>query len=166
MTTDEYYLGIAVAVREKANCKGRRVGAVAVKGNRVISTGYNGTPEGVDNCLEGGCHRCNKPDEFQSGTGYDLCICVHAEQNTVLSAARFGIALEGSTVYTTLRPCFNCSKAMLQAKVERVVYIKEWTHPTKEIHEQYEILQRAFPRGVEQVEIEDPRYKWANNIKS
>ena len=166
MNPDEYYLGIAMAVRERANCKGRRVGAVIVKDNRVISTGYNGTPEGVTNCLEDGCHRCNKPEEFKSGTGYDLCICVHAEQNAVLSAARFGICLEDSTVYTTLRPCFNCSKAMLQAKVKKIVYIQDWSHPAKEIHEQYEILQDSFPEGVIQIKVEDPRYEWANNIQS
>ncbi len=55
---DEYYMGIAFAVRERANCLGNRVGAVIVKGNRVISTGYNGVPEGMTNCLDGGCLRC------------------------------------------------------------------------------------------------------------
>lgn len=165
METDEYYLNIAIAVREKANCKGRRVGAVLVKNNRIISTGYNGTPEGIDNCLDSGCHRCDKPDEFPPSTNYDLCICVHAEQNAVLSAARFGISIEGSTVYSTMRPCFNCSKAMLQSKISRVVYNKDWTHPDENIHEQYELLQSAFPDGIDHIEIEDPRYKWANNIK-
>lgn len=166
METDAYYLNIAIAVREKANCKGRRVGAVLVKNNRIISTGYNGTPEGIENCLAGGCHRCDNPDEFQAGTSYDICICVHAEQNAVLSAARFGISVAGSTVYSTLRPCFNCSKAMLQSKVSRVVFIKDWNHPDTNIHEQYEQLQKAFPQGVQQLEIEDPRYQWANDIKA
>ena len=50
-TWDEYYMGIAFAVREKANCLGNRVGAVIVKDNRVVSTGYNGVPEGMKNCL-------------------------------------------------------------------------------------------------------------------
>ena len=54
MTADEYYMGIAIAVREKANCLGRKVGAVLVKENRIISTGYNGTPEGVENCWMAG----------------------------------------------------------------------------------------------------------------
>ena len=98
-STDEYYMGIAMAVRQKANCQGNRVGAVLIKQNRVISTGYNGVPEGMTNCLDGGCLRCNNTaNQFPSGHGYDLCICVHAEQNAILSAARFGIASEGATL--------------------------------------------------------------------
>lgn len=54
MTRDEYYMTIAMAVRKKANCLGRKVGAVIVRENRIISTGYNGTPEGMTNCLDGG----------------------------------------------------------------------------------------------------------------
>ena len=57
-----YYMGIALAVRAKANCTGNRVGAVAVLHNRVVSTGYNGVPEGMQNCLEGGCLRCRNPN--------------------------------------------------------------------------------------------------------
>ena len=80
MNWDEYYMNIAFAVREKANCSGNRVGAVIVKDNRVISTGYNGVPEGMPNCSDGGCLRCRNTDGmFPSGSGYDLCICVHAE---------------------------------------------------------------------------------------
>ena len=87
--SDDYYLGIALAVRRKANCTGNRVAAVIVKNKRVISTGYNGVPEGMKNCLDGGCLRCLNPNgQFMSGTGYDLCICVHAEQNALLAAAR------------------------------------------------------------------------------
>ena len=55
MNRDEYHMNISIAVRKKANCLGRRVGAVIVKENRIISTGYNGTPEGMTNCLDGGC---------------------------------------------------------------------------------------------------------------
>ena len=110
-------------VQAKANCLGSRVGAVMVLQNRVISTGYNGVPEGMTNCMDQGCLRCrNREKQFQPGTGYDLCICVHAEQNALLTAARFGIAVEGATVYTTMRPCFGCGKELLQAKVKRVVY--------------------------------------------
>ncbi len=126
--SDTYYMGIAIAVREKANCTGNRVGAVAVLENRVISTGYNGVPEGMKNCLENGCLRCQNPGgRFPSGTGYDLCICVHAEQNALLSAARFVIAVEGATIYSTMQPCFGCLKELLQAKLRRIVYLHEWT---------------------------------------
>ena len=162
MKFDEYYLKIAIAVREKANCKGRKVGAVIVKDNRVISTGYNGTPEGMSNCLDSGCYRCDSSSS-KPGVDYDKCICVHAEQNAVLSAARFGIALEGSTVYTTLEPCINCSKAMLQAKVKRVVYLRDFEYPEKEYKAQHKKLLDAFSGGVKRVTVDDPREKWANN---
>ena len=72
---DTYFMGIAFAVRGRANCTGNRVGAVIVRHDRVISTGYNGVPSGMKNCLEGGCLRCQNPGRrFPSGTGYDLCI--------------------------------------------------------------------------------------------
>lgn len=76
----EYFLLLALAARTRADCLGRMVGAVVVREDRVISTGYNGTPIGMPNCSEGGCHRCaNRESEADpAGRGYDLCICVHA----------------------------------------------------------------------------------------
>ena len=59
---NDYYLALAFAAGRRANCRGRRVGAVLVKEDRVIATGYNGTPEGITNCLDGGCRRCADRD--------------------------------------------------------------------------------------------------------
>jgi dCMP deaminase len=161
---DEYFMGIAFAVRERANCRGNRVGAVIVRGNRVIATGYNGVPEGMPNCLDGGCLRCSNPGGiFPSGHGYDICICVHAEQNAVLSAARFGTPTEGATIYTTTRPCFGCTKELLQAKVISVNFIHDWTHPDDEFMRQYRLIQARFTGGIRQVAIDDPRANWAES---
>ena len=164
--TDTYYMGIAFAVREKANCTGNRVGAVIVRDNRVISTGYNGVPEGMTNCLDGGCLRCRNPNGmFPSGTGYDLCICVHAEQNAILSAARFGIAVENSTLYTTMQPCFGCAKEIAQAKISQVVYLHPWVpaDPDPEMDRdkksEYEKIMAKIK--VKQLNIADPRAEWA-----
>lgn len=158
MTQDEYYLNIALAVKAKANCKGSQVGAVLVVDNRIISTGYNGTAEGTTNCLDGGCVRCkNRDSQYPSGTAYDICICVHAEQNAILSAARFGIKTENSTMYTTMQPCFNCSKAMLQAKVSKIIYIEAWSIQNTwkaqdpDLHQQYLQLLKSFEHGVHQI---------------
>src|SRR5512142_3260742 len=94
-----YFMGIALAVRQRADCTGQKVGAVIVVDRRIVSTGYNGTPSGMQNCSDGGCHRCaNRDKKYASGTAYDLCICVHAEQNAILSAARFGIGVQGATL--------------------------------------------------------------------
>ena len=154
-------MGIALAVRARANCHGNRVGAVIVLDRHIVSTGYNGTPENMPNCLDGGCHRCAHRSEYPSGTGYDLCICVHAEQNALLAAARFGIAVAGGTLYTTMRPCFGCTKEMLQAHVQAVCYLHDWTHPDAEKRAEYERLQSRFPGGIRQLEMDDPDAAWA-----
>lgn len=158
---DEYYMGIAMAVRRRANCTGNRVGALLVCGGRVVATGYNGTPAGYPNCDEGGCVRCSQREKFKSGEGYDLCVCVHAEQNALLAAARFGIAVAGSTLYTTMRPCFGCAKEALQAGVTQVVYLHDWQHPNPAIREQYERLLAHFPGGCRQLSLLDPDAAWA-----
>jgi dCMP deaminase len=141
--TQTYYMTIADAVRRKASCDKRHVGAVLVLGNRIVSTGYNGTPEGVANCNQGGCYRCTDPKMSQSGKNYDVCICVHAEQNALLTAARFGIAVEGADVYTTLAPCFGCMKELLQAKVRNIYYLGEFK-VAKELEKQLGDLISAF----------------------
>jgi dCMP deaminase len=104
----------------RSNCLRRKVGAVIVKQRNIISTGYNGTPIGVKNCFEGGCPRCQS--DIEPGQGYDTCICVHAEANAVLLAARHGNATEGGVLYTTLRPCFSCLKEAVQAGIQEIVF--------------------------------------------
>jgi dCMP deaminase len=169
----KYFMGIAMAVRLRANCKGNRVGAVIALNNRLISTGYNGTPDNMPNCLEGGCYRCTNRDKaFRSGEAYDLCICVHAEQNAILAAACFGIAVKGSNVYTTMRPCFGCAKEMLQAQVHAIYYLHEWNPVAKEDvlktteqQREYEKLLLRFPGGLHALRMPDPVQKWAVSTK-
>jgi dCMP deaminase len=160
---DEYFMGIALAVRERADCRGQKVGAVIVVEDHIVSTGYNGTPTKMVNCSDGGCVRClNRDKKYPSGTGYDLCICVHAEQNAILAAARFGISIQGATLYTTTQPCFGCLKEMLQARVKGVYYIHAWTSPRDEDQErQYRVLMGQFANGVKKMDMRDPRKDWA-----
>ena len=123
-----YFLLIAMASRTRADCVGRHVGAVITRDGRVLSTGYNGTPFGVPNCSENGCHRCQQRrdhPELRSGA-YDVCICVHAEQNAILTAARFGGQTLGATMTSTVQPCFGCLKEMLQAGITEVFYLHPW----------------------------------------
>jgi dCMP deaminase len=169
----KYFMNIALAVRLRANCKGNRVGALIVLDNRIISTGYNGTPENMVNCLDGGCYRCaNRDKSYKSGEAYDLCICVHAEQNAILAAARFGISTSGSTMYTTMRPCFGCAKEMLQAQVRSVYYLHEWSPTAKEDvlktaaqTAEYEKLMVRFPGGVHRLDVPDSDMNWAVSKK-
>jgi deoxycytidylate deaminase len=151
---DHYYMGIADAVERGANCTGSQVGAVLVLNNRVISTGYNGTPSGFPNCKDGGCVRCKdswlkkqgRDSEMSdpshlSGQALDRCICVHAEQNAIITAARFGIHVDGATLYTTQSPCFGCLKEAVQAGIVRVVYRKFYAAKYNDVlQEQYHQL--------------------------
>ena len=157
----DYYMHIAMAVRRRANCIGNRVGTILVRNDRIISTGYNGTPEGTRNCDEGGCERCANRERYRAAHGYDVCICVHAEQNALLSAARFGIAVEGGSIYTTMRPCFGCTKELLQARIQGVYYLHEWRHPNDELWRQYVMLQDRFAGGVTRIDVPDPDEAWA-----
>jgi len=123
-----YFLLIALAARSRADCLGRRVGAVITREGRVVSTGYNGTPFGMANCSEGGCHRCSQRgvNTAMRGGAYDICVCVHAEQNGILTAARFGQQTLGASLTSTTQPCFGCLKEMLQAGIEEVRYLHPW----------------------------------------
>ena len=150
---DTYFMELATQVERRADCVGKKVGAVLVRAERVISTGYNGTPEDMTNCTAGGCERCTRREEFGPGEGYDLCICVHAEQNALLTAARFGISVERAVMYTTLKPCFNCLKEMTQVGIERIYYLKDWPLPRQDFQKQYDILAGRIPKGLHQLAI-------------
>jgi len=117
---DEYFMNIARVVASRSNCVKRFVGAVIVMDRRLISTGYNGTPRGTRNCNEGGCPRCNQGAE--AGTRLDECLCSHAEENAIVQAAYHGVSVRGSMLYTTLHPCLMCTKMIINAGIEEVVY--------------------------------------------
>ncbi|GAC1340289.1 MAG: hypothetical protein NVSMB29_08960 [Candidatus Dormibacteria bacterium] len=147
-----YFLLIALAARTRADCLGRRVGAVIVREGRVISTGYNGTPFGITNCSEGGCLRCARRGDGAAlrGGAYDVCLCVHAEQNAILTAARFGQQTLGSSLTSTTQPCFGCLKEMLQAGISEVEYLHPWdpveAYGDPALAEQYATLRDGFGR--------------------
>lgn len=145
-----YFLLIALAARTRADCLGRRVGAVIVRDDRVISTGYNGTPFGMLNCSEGGCYRCRNRDSepYLRGGAYDVCLCVHAEQNALLTAARFGQQTLGASLTSTTQPCFGCLKELLQAGIQEVRFLHPWdpleAYHDERLAEQYAALRVRF----------------------
>ena len=119
---DEYFMEVAHAVRQRADCTRRQVGAILVKNKRIISTGYNGTPHGTKNCSEDGCERCNCPeDKYPRGTHLDKCVCSHGEENTIVQAALHGVSTEGSILYTTNSPCTTCAKMLINAGIRKIV---------------------------------------------
>jgi dCMP deaminase len=117
---DEYFMSIARMVASRSNCVKRKVGAIIARDRRIISTGYNGTPRGTRNCNEGGCPRCNS--FVQGGTRLDECLCSHGEENAITQAAFHGVSVRGGTIYSTFCPCLTCTKMIINAGIEEVVF--------------------------------------------
>lgn len=111
---DDMFMQMAVAASNKSHAIKRKVGAIAVKDNNVIAIGINGTPKGwVDNVCED-----NSLKTFP--------FVLHAESNLIAKLARSTISSEGSTVYTTCAPCYECAKQLHQAGVSRVVFLNNY----------------------------------------
>ena len=122
---DQYFMNIAHVAAERSSCSRRHVAAVIVKDNRVISTGYNGTPRGVKNCDDGGCPRCNS--DVKSGHGLDECLCCHAEENAIVSAACHGIKIKHASLYTTFSPCLLCAKMIINSGIKEVIFHERYS---------------------------------------
>jgi dCMP deaminase len=120
---DTYFMRIAHEIKSRSNCMRRQVGALIVRDMNILSTGYNGTPRGVINCCDGGCPRCNS--DAPSGMDLSECLCAHAEENAIVQAARNGVCINEGTLYTTLFPCRQCAKMIINAGIDRVVYPPE-----------------------------------------
>ncbi|KAB3539716.1 cytidine deaminase [Alkaliphilus pronyensis] len=116
---DEYFMEMAEVVKSRSTCVRRQVGAVIVKNKRVLASGYNGAPSGLKHCSEVGCLRDKL--NIPSGERHELCRGIHAEQNTIIQAAYYGVEIKGSTLYVTLQPCILCTKILINAGIERVV---------------------------------------------
>ncbi len=117
---DRYFMSIAQVVASRSNCVKRKVAAVVTRDRRIVSTGYNGTPRGTRNCNEGGCPRCN--DLAPGGTGLLDCLCSHGEENAITQASYHGVSLQNATLYTTFSPCLQCTKMIINAGLNEVVY--------------------------------------------
>jgi dCMP deaminase len=127
---DEYYIGIAESVCKRSPCIRRQFGAIIVREDAVVSTGYNGPARGVINCLQAGCLKDEK--DIPSYEGYDHCPAVHAEENSIINAARNGSRVRGGTLYLAGqdyetgepiagKPCDRCKRTIINAGIEQVV---------------------------------------------
>ncbi|HHW26975.1 MAG TPA: dCMP deaminase family protein [Firmicutes bacterium] len=124
---DEYFMQVADVVATRSTCLRRNIGAVIVRDKRILATGYNGAPTGLPHCSEIGCikERLHIP----SGERQELCRALHAEQNAIVQAARYGTVIEGASIYTTTEPCSMCAKMIINAGIRRVVYREEYPDP-------------------------------------
>ena len=132
-----YYLGLADVVSKRGTCIRRNFGAVIVKNDEVISTGYVGAPRGRKNCSDlGYCVR--QKMQIPRGERYELCRSVHAEANAITKVARSSNSSDGATLYVTASPCMECSKLIIQAGIKRVVYGEKYR-----LMDGVELLERA-----------------------
>ena len=117
----DYFMSITHTVAQRSTCLRRKVGAIAVKDKRILATGYNGAPSGMEDCLEiGSCLRIEK--NIPSGQRHELCRAVHAEQNVIIQAAKHGISLDGALLYCTTFPCNICAKMLINTGIKYVFY--------------------------------------------
>jgi dCMP deaminase len=127
---DTYFMLQAEIAKLRSSCLTGHIGAVIVKENRQIATGYNGTPPGIKNCSDGGCPRClaRVRGEIKSGESLDRCLCTHAEANAIMQCAMFGNAgsTKGATLYSTFAPCIECSKMAISVGIKRIVVIADY----------------------------------------
>lgn len=126
-TWDEYFMELARVVSTRSTCLRRQVGAVLVKGRRVLATGYNGAASGLSHCADVGCLR--ETYRVPSGQRHELCRGLHAEQNVIIQAAVHGVRVRGSTLYTTHEPCVLCTKMIINAGIVRVYFAAEYPDP-------------------------------------
>lgn len=131
---DQAYLKMAKSWSELSHCSRKKVGAIIVKNDMIISDGYNGTPSGFDNCCE-------------NQNGETHWYVLHAEANAILKVAKSTNNCEGATLYLTLSPCKDCTKLILQAGIKRVVYSMNYKDT-----EGVEFLRSA---GIEVVQIQE-----------
>jgi dCMP deaminase len=126
---DEYFIGIANAVSRRATCLRRKYGAVITKDHIIVSTGYNGAPAGMRDCIDVG--KCTRKElQIPHGERYELCHSVHAEANAIIRASVD--ELRGATMYISGRddrnkecdsePCMMCKRMILNSRIAKVVY--------------------------------------------
>ncbi|HRU54902.1 MAG TPA: cytidine/deoxycytidylate deaminase family protein [Candidatus Sumerlaeia bacterium] len=119
-TWDEYFMEVAQVVRKRSTFLRRQVGAVLVKDKRILATGYNGAPSGLEHCSEVGCLR--QQMNIPSGERHEICRGAHAEQNAIAQAALLGVSTRDSEIYVTAHPCSVCAKILINAGVKRIVF--------------------------------------------
>lgn len=128
---DDWLMGLAEHVAMRSSWPGTRVGCLAVRDGRIVSSGYNGTPRGWANDLE------RDAKEF-------FC---HAEENTIVQAARYGISLEGCSFYLSLSPCVPCARMMVNAGAKEIVWRHKWEGHNQMLNRMFKDLGIIYRMG-------------------
>jgi dCMP deaminase len=119
---DDIFLEIVPIIGKRGTCNRGRSGCIIVKDNRIISTGYVGSPSGMPHCDDVG-HDIIKFIDSKGNSTDHCCRSIHAEENAIIYAAKHGIKLDGSTLYCTMVPCPTCAKSIIGAGIKKVVCI-------------------------------------------
>lgn len=141
------------AVGQEGNCVKRQVSAVIVAlDGAILAEAANGTPRGMRRCDSGGCVRCAVSGRFTHGLGYDLCVCLHAEQAVLISALKYGIKVDGLLIATSYQPCFMCAKLIVASGFGGVLYSEPWQVPEEQaqlpgLRANYASLWEQLPSG-------------------
>lgn len=123
MSWDEYFMSMAILASKRSTCLRRQVGAVIVKNNVILSTGYNGAPKGIENCCDKGeCIR--QKLHIPSGERHELCMAVHAENNAITQCAVNGVSCKGGFIYVTASPCNMCLKQIINADIKKIIALE------------------------------------------
>ncbi|MCL1855342.1 MAG: dCMP deaminase family protein [Clostridia bacterium] len=123
----EYFMAVAKLISTRSTCNSRPTGAILVKDRHILATGYNGSPPGAPHC-RGTFNPDGSPFCYSRYIGagdadkYNYCRSSHAESNAVAQAARLGMPVEGATVYSTLAPCYICTKLLAAARILDVYF--------------------------------------------
>lgn len=124
---DKRFMELTCEIAKWSSCykDNRNVGAIIVKNKRILTTGYNGAPAGIQSCRERGeCMRISL--NIKSGERHELCYAIHAEQNAIIQAAKLGVAIDGATLYCTHQPCSICAKMIVNSGISKVVYLNPY----------------------------------------
>jgi dCMP deaminase len=151
---DEYFIGLMTEVGKRATCERGRSGCLIVKDKRILATGYVGTPPGLPHCDEIGHLMKQVIDE--DGTTRQHCMrTIHAEQNAICQAARYGIPLEGTALFCKMEPCRTCAMLIISVGITKVI-AQRCYHAAQETREMFKAA------GVELVVIEDETETYEN----
>lgn len=151
---DEYFIKLTQAVAERGTCNRGQCGSVVVKDKRVLTTGYVGSPPGLAHCDDVGHLMGRYLDE--DGNESQHCIrTIHAEQNAICQAARFGVSLVDATLYTKMEPCVVCARLIISAGIVKVVSEKQYHRA--------ELTREMFKdAGIEQVVLDNEVKEYTN----
>lgn len=147
---DDYFLDLIEVIGKRATCDRGKSGCVIVKDNRIISTGYVGSPKGLPHCDDVG-HDMKKVMDEEGNVSQHCVRTIHAEQNAICQAAKYGISLDGGTIYCKMTPCAVCAKMIVNSGIKRVVAAKRYhaDKETKKVFRQAKIKLRVIDNKLE-----------------